>query len=89
MLPSLTTCVWSWDSHGGRRKWTFPGVLVRVSIAVKRHEHDNFYKGQVLIRAGLQFRVHCHQGGSVVIYMVGVGLGLGIGVGVGLGGRGV
>jgi hypothetical protein len=40
-------------------------VLVRASIAVKRHhDHSNFYKEKHLIGAGLQFRalVHCHHG---------------------------
>ena len=33
------------------------GVLVRVSIAVKRHQdHSNSYKGKHLTGAGLQFR---------------------------------
>ena len=40
-------------------------VLVRVSVAVKRHhDHDNFYKGKHLIGAGFQFRdlVQYHHG---------------------------
>ena len=44
-------------------------VLVRVSVAVKRHHgHDDSksYKRKHLIRAGLQFRglVHHHHGGK-------------------------
>ena len=40
-------------------------ILVRVSIAVKRHhDHGNSYKRKHLIGAGLQFRglVHYHRG---------------------------
>jgi hypothetical protein len=40
-------------------------VLVRVSIALKRHhDHGNSYKGKHLIGAGLRFRglVHYHHG---------------------------
>jgi hypothetical protein len=43
-------------------------VLVKVSIAVKRHhDHSNSYKGEYLAVIGLlQFRglVHCHLGGD-------------------------
>ena len=42
-------------------------VLVRVSIAVKRHHHyGNSYKGTHLIGVGLQFRglVCCSHGGN-------------------------
>ena len=43
----------------------YSSVLVRVSIAVKRHhDHGNSYKEKHLIVAGLQFRdlVPCHHG---------------------------
>jgi hypothetical protein len=37
-------------------------ILVKVSIAVKRHQyHSNSYKGKDLIGSGLQL-VHCHHG---------------------------
>ena len=42
-----------------------PSVLVKVSIAVKRHhDHGNFYKGKHLIRVACTFRdlVHYHHG---------------------------
>lgn len=42
-------------------------VLVRVSMAVKRHhDHSNSYRGKHLIGTGLKFRglAHCHQGGK-------------------------
>ena len=42
-------------------------ILVRVSIAVKRHHgHGKSYKGKHLIGAGLQFRGlgHYHHGGN-------------------------
>ena len=61
-----------WVSSGGGKQ----DVSASCSISLKRHrDQDNSYKGECLIRAGLQFRglVHYHHGrkhGSVQADMV-------------------
>jgi hypothetical protein len=54
------------DVEQGKIPLLLVEVCLGVSIAVKRHDQGNTYKGQYLIGAGLHFRgsVYYHHGGK-------------------------